>query len=165
MKAHQLLLFFIFFPLCGNVSAQNKRGSVCGNYSVLHVIQPIQTPDTLESIGWPVRVYPVVFIEFDGSHTLKLKMNRRFKLTSFRAIKDYGLNKDNPTIYGTYKVKNDTLILEYHYMIQHFNNLAPKSREKTHFNNGKKSHPERRFARMENGDFKISSYGFWQRIQ
>ena len=100
-------------------------------------------------------------MEFDNSRTLKLNWNRRFTITNSREIPAYGLQTDNPTIHGSYKVKDDTLILTYRYSIQHFNKLSPKSRVKRQYNQGNRTQSVKRFARTEKEVFKISNYGFW----
>lgn len=161
MKAINALFFTVLFISVGSVSAQNQKNRVCGEYSVCNVTPPAPKPDTIDTYG-PVRiVQPIVLSEFRGAYTLKLKWNKRFTITNAGPITTYGLNTDHPIIHGTYKMKNDTLILIYRYNIQHFNKLAPKSRVKGKYKQRNRPQPVKRYARMESGQFKISKYRFW----
>jgi len=75
---------------------------------------------------------------------LFLKRFGRVKITNTMGINTLGLNTDNPTVYGRFKIVNDSLIIKTKYSIQHFNHLAPKRRVK------KKSDKIYRFKVLEN---------------
>jgi hypothetical protein len=99
-------------------------------------------------------VGPIVVRKYSGE-TLVIKSLGRFKIEGSNIITAYGLNTDNPTVYGRYKVKSDTLILTYKKSIQHFNKLAPKRRVKT------KRDEVYRYIIRENGKLEENEYCSW----
>ncbi|MDG1331194.1 MAG: hypothetical protein P8P74_02615 [Crocinitomicaceae bacterium] len=163
MNVFKLLLLAAMAMLSSSSTAQNTMGSAIGEYSVYYI--PVNR-DSIDSIRKtrPVRsVDPIYFQEYNSSQSLKLKWNRRFKITNDSGITDLGLNTDNPTIYGRYTIKNDTLTLKYHHTIQHFNKLAEERRVKTKFKQKDRIAPVKRFARIEKDTFQIFPNGHWKR--
>lgn len=152
MKATILSIFLLLVNL---VFSQEK-----GIYSFNCIpTEPevIRLNDSVPSIGPTiVRVDPNVLVAGWYDRTLEIKSFGRFKINGSKWITAYGLNTDNPTIYGRFRVTGDTLILECKKSIQHFNKLAPKQRVKTNLSN------EYRFVIKEDGKLMTSESCFWK---
>lgn len=124
-----LVLMIVSIDLVNGQSI--KRMQMLGEYESTKVNGDFESTDTL----WKqdkIPIIPIKLIEIDPfmSKTLILKWPNRFKILDFSPIPDIGFNLDNPTVYGKFKLKDDSLILRTKYSIQHFNKLAPKSRVK-----------------------------------
>jgi len=106
--------------------------------------------------GGPVTVQGLVINEMSGKKLI-LKPCGLFEIPGDRIITTYGLNTDNPTIYGKYKRSEDTLILRYKHSIQHFNKLAPKRRVKTKLNK------VQRLIVQDDGKLESSENCYWEK--
>ncbi|MCR9173709.1 MAG: hypothetical protein NXI10_14500 [bacterium] len=105
----------------------------------------------------PVQIVGPIVVRRFSDETLIIKSCGRFKIEGSNMITAYGLNTDNPTVYGRYKIVNDSIILTYKKSIQHFNKLAPKRRVKT------KRNEVYRYLLQEDGVLKENEYCFWKR--
>lgn len=119
--------------------------------------KPVRTlQDSLPSTGLPIlKIETPIVLNAWNDETLEIKSFRRFKINGSHIITTYGLNSDNPTVYGRYKVKEDTLVLTCKKSIQHFNKLAPKRRVK------QKLEITYRFVLLNDGKLKTSEYCHW----
>jgi len=93
------------------------------------------------------------------SHSLFIKRFGRFEIKGPGTITDDGLNTDNPTIYGRYKKRGDTLILTYKKSIQHFNKSAPKRRVKVKWDT------VQRYLVLEDGKLETEISCYWYRVE
>ncbi len=147
MKAIFLLSFL---ALIGTAYSQNR-----GAYR--YTCSTLQPEKALDTSGTNIiRSVTVIDIQWQGE-TLVIKRFGRFKIEGSNIITAYGLNTDNPSIYGRYKMKGDTLILKCRKSIQHFNKLAPKRRVKVKMDHVYK------FTIDENGNLKTSEHCYWYR--
>lgn len=150
MKATVLL----FVLLLSSVSLAQKKGRYRHD-----CILPRDTTSTIQD-SLPTNGIPEihrVFVVHNrwSRETLVIKWFGRFKIEGDGIITAYGLNTDNPTTYGRYRKKKDTLILTCRKSIQHFNSLAPKRRVKT------KTNAVYRYIISE-GKLETSEFCYWK---
>jgi len=151
MKATLFLL--IILCVSSSILAQKK-----GNYRYTCSVpkeEPKVIQDSVPSTGLPeIRTIGPIVVREWRDEVLIIKRWRRFKIEGSSVITAYGLNTDNPTIYGRYKSKGDSIILTFKKSIQHFNKLAPKQRVKV------KMDKVYRYIIAE-GKLETSEYCYW----
>ncbi len=154
MKATFLLLLLF---VSSTLTAQEKG---CYRYTcAVPKEEPTVIEDSLPSIGLPiVRINPAIIRAEWRDEKLVIKPFRRFKIEGSGLITTYGLNTDNPTIYGRYKKKGGTLILRCKKSIQHFNKMAPKQRVKV------KMDKVYRYVIAE-GKLETSEFCYWYKLK
>lgn len=104
-----------------------------------------------------LKIEPIVINYFPGG-TLFLKRYKRFMILNETPITCLGLNTDNATVFGKYKVKGDTIIFLCKYSIQHFNQLAQKRRVKI------KMDTIYKYKIQENRELQIDSNFVWRKL-
>ena len=116
-----------------SIYGQVEKISLRGDYECGKTTDAAASIDTLEMQFDSIPILRITSIELNGfqSHTLILKRFKRFKIIDKSVITYLGLNSDNPTIYGKFKIVGDSVIIKTKYSIQHFNKHAPKRRLKT----------------------------------
>lgn len=160
MKA-KLLILLVILILVHEVSyGQVNRKSLLGNYEC---IKTTDNKSSIDTVGWqndtiPILKINIVEVSNFSSKTLILKRNNRVIIMDNSPITDIGINIDNPTIYGKYKIKGDSIIIRAKYSIQHFNALAPNKRVKL------KLDTVYRFKVMDDGQLQISPNFSWTKI-
>ncbi|GAB5416195.1 MAG: hypothetical protein Crog4KO_12210 [Crocinitomicaceae bacterium] len=143
-------IFLLSFLISGTAFSQDR-----GAYR--YTCSTPQPEKALDTSGTSIiRSVIITDMQWRGE-TLVIKRFGRFKIEGSNIITTYGLNTDNPTIYGRYKVKGDTLILKCRKSIQHFNKLAPKRSVKVKMDHAYK------FTINENGNLKTSEHCYWFR--
>lgn len=148
------IFFLLSFSTIGSVFAQDT-GSY--RYGCTPPIQEQTPTDSLPTIGLPIiRTISFVHLEW-RDQTLVIRRFGRFKIKGSNVITAYGLNSDNPTIYGRYKKKGDTLILKCRKSIQHFNKLAPNRRVKV------KMTQVYTYVILEDGRLQTAECCFWKK--
>ncbi len=117
MKSIQLLLLaFLFF---GNTEfSQMKKWEGRGFYSIAQL--PKTEDSTSKEDNEILSISAIQIPPFRYGQVLELKRWGRFEIIDYSPIPDIGLNTDNPTIYGRYHRKGDSLFLRCEKSIQHF---------------------------------------------
>ena len=113
-------------------------------------------PKTSDTVRGPATIVQFHVSEMNWcASRLFLKRFGRFKILGDQTITDLGLNTDNPTIYGRFRKRGDTVFLKYRKSIQHFNKLAPKRRVKV------KMHTKYQYFIREDGKLETDEFCFW----
>jgi hypothetical protein len=148
------IIFLLSLITIGSAFAQDK-----GSYRY-DCMPPRQAPVPTDSL--PTRRLPIInivsIVHYEWrDQTLVIRRFGQFKIKGSNIITAYGLNSDNPTIYGRYKKKGDTLILKCRKSIQHFNKLASNRREKV------KMTQVYKYVISDDGRLQSSEYCFWRK--
>lgn len=152
MRVYFFITTILFLFVTTLTKAQVNRYQLYGEYGVqFSKVQQIEKPKN------PLQLEKIIFNEFQ-SKSLVLKPLNRVIIVDYSPINDLGLNIENPTIYGKFKIIEDTLVIKSKYSIQHFYKSAPKRRVKQKF---EKVHY---FKIISNGKLEINEYFFWEKV-
>lgn len=152
MRVNYIITIGYFLLIITISQAQINRGDLYGAYNVTY-----KEANQIDKPKNPLQIERIIFNEFQ-SKCLVLRPFQRVIIVDNSPINDLGLNIENPTIYGKFKIIEDTLVIKSKYSIQHFYKSAPKRRIKQKF---EKVHY---FKIISNGKLEINEYFFWEKV-
>ena len=129
----KILISAFCLILIQSAIGQIGRRSLIGEYCCVKVTKEFPSIDTMKihvNVNQEQQLTTIMYSEFYNK-ILKLKWFHRVKIIDKSGITCLGLNIDNPTVYGKFKIVGDSIFIHAKYSIQHFNKLAPKKRVKT----------------------------------
>lgn len=119
----KLLIIAILLLVIHTASGQVGRRSLVGIYESQFTKEHIDSFDSVPKEVDSLQIVTLKAIEINEFqlHTLFVKRFKRVEIVDNSPIPDIGLNDDNPTLYGKFKIIGDSLNIRLNYSIQHFN--------------------------------------------
>lgn len=155
LNSMKTAVLFAFLLFTGTIFGQ-LRGSY--RYRCSDPVPPATLDTSKTSAPQGLRIGYIPTLEWRGEKLI-IKRFGRFKIEGSGTVTDLGLNRDNPTIYGRYKLRDTTLTLKCRKSIQHFYKLAEKRRVKV------KMDKAYLYAIDENGNLTTLVYCYWYKLE
>lgn len=130
MRYKFLLVIALMTVVHHSIYGQVEKLCLIGEYELQKTTDAVASTDTVGMQDDSIPILNITVIELQAQ-TLILKRFKRIKIIDKSPITTLGLNIDNPTVYGKFKIVGDSIIIQAKYSIQHFNKLAPRRRVKT----------------------------------
>lgn len=160
MNYRRLLIIPLMVLAHHSIYGQVERNSLIGEYEARRTTRTVTSTDTVAIQDDSIPIIRLTAVEVNNftSRILILKRCKKIRIIDPSPITDWGLNTDNPIIFGTFKIVGDSIIIKAKYSIQHFNKLSPKRRVKT------KLEKTYTFAIISQNEIMISTNYSWIKI-